>query len=69
MISKLLHAAESEHPIKSFVSVGYPDGETGRKSVIPQPTVNMQGIETVLQVGLEKSHNLESQWLYVFIVS
>jgi hypothetical protein len=51
-----LYAAESEHPVKPFVNAGYPDGEAGRKSIIPHPTVNMQGIETVLQVGFKKSH-------------
>jgi hypothetical protein len=58
---KLLRVAESAHPINSLVSVGYSDGEAGRKSVVPQPTVDMQGVEAVLQICLENSHSLESQ--------
>jgi hypothetical protein len=61
---KLLRAAESAHLVNSLVSVGYSDGEAGRKSVVPQPAVNMQGVEAVLQICLEKSHNLESQWFH-----
>ena len=53
----LLHTAESEHPVKPLVSVGYPDGEAGGESVIPHPAVDMQGIETVLQVSFKKFHN------------
>lgn len=53
-------SAQAAYPVKTFVSVGKADGRLGGKPIVAQPAVNVQGVQTVLQVRLEQAHTNSS---------
>ena len=56
------YLAQSTDFVDAFIDGGQAEGGLGGKTVVAEPTVNMQRVKTMLEIILEKTHgNLASQ--------